>query len=606
LKNNRMLEVSIQKNEIRPLNFQRFLVSFFAAIAACTAIFPAHAQTVPAVQVVDQANAAQLLRQQERERELRAQQNQSVDVSLQSKAQASQDFLPKNETPCFQISHVTLTGQLANKFNFALKSVARGEDPAIGRCLGVQGINMVLARVQNAIIKKGYVTTRVVIAPQNLNNGNLELRIIPGLVHNIMLQPKVHSRRPQQALWNALPMRRGDLLNLRNIEQGLENLRRVPTADADIKINPVAGEAQVGESDLIVHYKQKFPVRVSVFADNGGSNTTGKYQGGVTLSFDNPLKLNDLLYISISNDLDSLGLGTNGAPGDPSEYGSNGYTFYYSVPYGYWSADLTASAYSYMQTIAGSAPSYVYSGDSNNIEANISRLIYRDAVRKTTLMFGGYLNNSKNYIDDVEVEVQRRRMAGWKAGILHREFIGRATLDLNAFYRWGTSDFNAIPAPEEAFGEGTARPKVFTGNATLNLPISLGKYSFRYISALKGQWAEDTLIAQDRFAIGGRYTVRGFDGVNILSGEKGFTVRNDLGFALGQTAQELYGAFDYGQVGGPSSEFLLGKELAGTAVGLRGDWKGFSYDVFTGWPVYKPQGFQTANTTVNFTVSWSS
>src|SRR5690606_32102931 len=96
--------------------------------------------------------------------------------------------------------------------------------------------------------------------------------------------------------------------------------------------------------------------------------------------------------------------------GDPSEYGSNGYTVYYSVSYGYWMADSTLSAYSYEQTIAGINQIYMYSGDSNNAEVNLTRLIYRDASRKTMFSFGSCLNSSRNYIDDVEVEIQRRKM----------------------------------------------------------------------------------------------------------------------------------------------------------------------------------------------------
>ncbi|KAG1253636.1 hypothetical protein G6F66_015093 [Rhizopus arrhizus] len=44
-------------------------------------------------------------------------------------------------------------------------------------------------------------------------------------------------------------------------------------------------------------------------------------------------------------------------------------------------------------------------------------------------------------------------MAGWELGLGHRHFIGKATLDVNLAYRKGTGAFNALRAPEEAFGE---------------------------------------------------------------------------------------------------------------------------------------------------------
>ena len=61
----------------------------------------------------------------------------------------------------------------------------------------------------------------------------------------------------------------------------------------------------------------------------------------------------------------------------------------------------------------------------------VSRLVWRDAVRKTTLSARGWSRNSKNYIDDTEIEVQRRKVTGWEAAIAHREFIGSSTLDIN-------------------------------------------------------------------------------------------------------------------------------------------------------------------------------
>ena len=45
-----------------------------------------------------------------------------------------------------------------------------------------------------------------------------------------------------------------------------------------------------------------------------------------------------------------------------------------------------------------------------------------------------------------------------------------------------------------------------------------------------------TLDAQDRFAIGGRYTVRGYDGEASLSAERGWLLRNDLSWAVGDAS----------------------------------------------------------------------
>ncbi len=228
------------------------------------------------------------------------------------------------------------------------------------------------------------------------------------------------------------------------------------------------------------------------------------------------------------------------------------------MPYDYWQLSLTSSEYDYHQTIAGVNQAYSYSGRSRTNEVQLSRVIYRDAVRKTTVSLGGWSRTSSNYVEDTEIESQRRRMAGWQAGINHREFIGANTLDLGVGYRRGTGARDALRAPEEENGEGTSRSQIITANAQLQVPFSVGQQKLRYIGGWRGQWNRTPLIPQDRFSIGGRYTVRGFDGEQILSAERGWTFSNDLGLSLGNTGQELYLGVDYGQVGGHSTEYLLG------------------------------------------------
>lgn len=193
----------------------------------------------------------ELLRQQERERALREQQEQTPDVRLQpAPDRLSFEHLPEGEQPCFAINEIRLVGDGAKAFGWALKSVDPAEDPATGTCLGSRGVSVVMKRVQNAIIAKGYVTTRVVAAPQDLSDGDLELTVVPGTIRAIRFADRTDSRA---TYWNALPAKPGDLLNLRDIEQALENFKRIPTVEADIQIVPAEGDdALPGQSDLVI------------------------------------------------------------------------------------------------------------------------------------------------------------------------------------------------------------------------------------------------------------------------------------------------------------------------------------------------------------------
>jgi len=547
---------------------------------------------------VDSA-AQEFQRQQERQRQLIDQQEQRPDVRL-LEASPNKDSakIPSGESPCFDVRRIVLSGEMAHHFQFALANVIAGADPAIGRCVGVQGINVVMARIQNEIVAHGYITTRVLAEPQDIASGELRLTVVPGRIRAIRLASDTD---PRANRWSAIPASPGDLLNLRDIEQALENFKRVPTAEADIKIAPSEGpDAKAGDSDLVISYRQAIPLRLSVSIDDSGTKSTGKYQGSVTVSLDNWLTLNDLFYISHSHDLGG---------GDAGVRGSRSHVVHYSLPFGYWVLAFTNSASSYHQAVAGINQTYMYSGESESNEIKLSRLVYRDAVRKTTLSFKGFLKTSSNYVDDTEVEVQRRRTAGWELSMAHREFMGDATLDLSLAYKRGTGAFDSLAAPEEVFGEGTSRFRITTADLSFNLPFAWqapwGKQTLRYSLASRAQWNGTPLTPQERFSLGGRYTVRGFDGEVTLLAENGWFVRNELAAALGQSGQEVYAGADYGQVGGPSAAFLIGRRLAGAVLGLRGALGRVSYEAFAGTPISKPDRFQTARVTAGFNLMWS-
>lgn len=586
----------------------------------------------------------QLQQQQQNEVEHRQRQAvQALEAQVDTQAQApAVDLghlpLPEDERPCFSIQQVGITSMEGTQVPSALwrglpQALARYQDASTGRfvadapqgrCLGAQGINILLARAQNHLIGRGYITSRVLAPVQDLKTGQLTLNVIPGRVsalhaaiqksdsmaskHVIADTDRATANQEQTLpvrVKTALPARSGDLLNLRDLEQGLENLKRIPTADADIQIAPAsqAERADMGQSDLIVRYTQQRPVRFNLSLDDSGTDNTGKYQATATLSLDNPLRLNDLFYLSYSRTLGG------GKPQADGRRGSDAYQLHYSIPYGYWLLGVGISKNSYRQTVAGAVQNYLYSGYSQSAEVALGRVLHRNANSKTSFTLKGWGRSSRNFIDDVEVDVQRRRTAGWQAQLQHRQYIDAASLDATLAYKRGTGAFGAQSAPEELFGEGTSRFALATADLSINAPFLLGGQKLRWNSQWRWQHSFTRLTVQDQFSIGGRYTVRGFDGESSLLAERGWFARNELGWALGASGQEAYVGLDHGRVSGQGSQHLPGKSLTGAVVGLRGQGKGWvqglSYDVFVGTPVHKPNNFRTAKHAAGFHVNWS-
>ena len=542
-------------------------------------------------------NQQELQHQQQQGQQQRQQLERTPDVRRTAPEKATTQTLPV-ETPCFVIERFQLhnaSGATLPEFDWMLEQLIAPDAPVfLGQCVGLQGVDWLMERAQQRLVERGFVTSRIFATPQDMSQGTLVLTLIPGRIRAIRLAEPVD---PRANLRNALPMQAGDILNLRDIEQALENLKRVPTAEADIQIRAAQGDgAQLGESDLVVSYRQPFPFRLTVNADDSGTKATGRYQGSVTVSYDNPLGLNDLFYVTNTN-----GMGG----GDPGPRGTHATTIHYSLPIGYWMLGATSSSSRYHQTVAGLNQSYVYRGTSENNEIKLNRLLMRDGKQKLNLALRAFQRKSNNYIDDTEVNPQRRVVGGWDSTLNHKTFIQDATLESNLTYKRGTGAFGSLPSPEEAFNDGTSRFALVTADADFALPFKWDTQRIRYNGTWRIQANKTPLTPQDRFVIGGRYTVRGYDGELVLSAERGWLWRNDLSFALGDSGQEFYAGLDTGLVGGPTSELLVGKRLTGAVLGLRGAIQKLNYDFFIGAPVNKPDNFKTSGSTAGFSLSAS-
>lgn len=514
---------------------------------------------------------------------LQKQQKQGGTVRLQPDVNQT-DYPAEPEQPCFVIDEIRLIGVQAERFSFSLEHVLRQEPTVIGRCLGVNGINTVSSRVQNQIIKAGYVTTRILVEPQDIRSGVLTLTVIPGTVNTVKLSGDAAS---PTIITSSVPVKEGELLNLRDIEQAVENMRRVPTVAAEVDIVPAEGnDATPGQSDLLIHHSQTKPFRLTLSVDDSGYDATGRYQGAATLSLDNPLGLSDLFYASFNTELGHA----------ENDGGTDGYSLHYSAPYRYWLFSATTSEHEYWQNVAGLNQSYEYRGKSRRHEVGFSRVVYRDSNSKLKLGLQAYKTSSRNFIEDTEIEVQQRRMAGWVAQLNYQLFIEKAAFDFGLAWQRGTGAFDTLPAPEEAFDEGTSRPKIITANLNVNYPFELASQKFNFNSYWEAQWNKTPLVPQDRFSIGGRYTVRGFDGESTLLAERGWLSRNTVSMRMGETQHQLYTGIDVGHVSGQSADLLLGQRLAGWGVGIKGHWNGIFYDLFAGTPLDKPDGFEAGRT----------
>lgn len=459
-----------------------------------------------------------------------------------------------------------------------------------GQCVGQRGMAALIDKLTLSLIGKGYTTTRLGIEPdQNLSSGILKLTLLPGYLRAFRFADnvKVNTR-------TAFPIRPGEVVNLRKLEQGLEQIQRLGSLQVAMELLP--GDLP-GETDVGITVKRVKPWRLAFTFDDTGSDATGKLQAGASLSLDNPLGLNDVLNVGVSHD----------AKFDSGNLGTEGQNIYYSVPWGNWIFTTTGSNNESHQRLPDQFGTRTVSYSYNkSFDAKLSYMFMRDQVQKNNLEFRVGKRFSKNRLNvepggSYELGGQYRNTTFAEWSWVHRHYFGAAKFDLVASYRWGVpwlgaSDDMALAAQFAGNIEQVNKILHYnyeTIDATFSMPVPLFGVVGSYSLNLRGQFTQTPQDGANMFSIGNRYSVRGFDGNQTLSAEQGYYVRNEIQVPLGKTAHAVYLGLDAGRVFGPATVWsgLDTQVLAGAVLGLRGSlFRGSSYEGFVGTPLYKPKG----------------
>ena len=177
---------------------------------------------VSAAPVLDYTGAERL--EEARQERLRMPRVENIGSSLNEKEE-TQDAAGS----VFRIDEIILSGQ-GEKFG-RLQDIIQ---PHIHTDMGISSVNRLVKDLNAKLLDKGYVTSRIVIPEQNMKNGKLLLRLQTGRLHKI-----IYSKDSALIPWkNAFPIKEGDILNIRRLEQGLEQMKRVSSSDVSMKLLP--------------------------------------------------------------------------------------------------------------------------------------------------------------------------------------------------------------------------------------------------------------------------------------------------------------------------------------------------------------------------------
>lgn len=227
-------------------------------------------------------------------------------------------------------------------------------------CMGVHQINRLLAEITRVYVAAGFIAVRPYLRHMPAAGRTLDITVDEGYVEAIELA----DQRLPLSLRGAFPGMLGAPLNLRDLEQGLDQLNRLRSVDMTADIVP--GSRQGASRIILRAAASAAHWSLDLGLDNTGNAGTGPERRTLGLTLDSPLQLNDALSLSASNTL-------NHGPRLSSSTG-----LFYSVPYGYWTLSAFASHIEYRAPLKLTTTTLYGSGRTDQFGLRTDRVLWRN------------------------------------------------------------------------------------------------------------------------------------------------------------------------------------------------------------------------------------
>ncbi|MBP3690449.1 MAG: ShlB/FhaC/HecB family hemolysin secretion/activation protein [Schwartzia sp.] len=153
----------------------------------------------------------------------------------------------------------------------------------IGHEINGAALGELLAELTNYARNHGYPTAAAYVPEQTATDGRLTLRMMPGRLGKIMLQNE--SRLSDDVAKGILArLKDKEILRTKDLESALLLLDDISGVHSAATLAAGGG---LGETDLFVKITNDKPASAILYAENYGSESTGKYRYGLSASLEN-------------------------------------------------------------------------------------------------------------------------------------------------------------------------------------------------------------------------------------------------------------------------------------------------------------------------------
>lgn len=379
-----------------------------------------------------------------------------------------------------------------------------------GRCIDRELIDGVLKSANDELLQRGLVTSRAYIKPQDVQGGHLRISVFPGRLERVVEKPGMETTALLKMTFYG---QQEQVLNLRELETALETIERLASVEASFDILP---SDQPGFSQVVVKLKEGRPWHLQLgFSFNDDTNEP---KATVSYEYDNPFRIGDRLRIRYNDDnLRS------------SNQGNEGHELGYEFPVGAYLYDLSASGLTYKRWVAGLNDTYLSEGDTQSLRLGVTKTVYRDQNDRLSLEFSLSSKDTETYFAGERIDVSSFRTTTARLDVSHNHNANWGTVASSLGVSRGLDWFGA--REDDYFGrqsgledDALLQFTKWTWSERLSVPLFRSRWSWR--SQLQAQYADEPLYSSEQLAVGGVYSVRGYQ--VPLSGSRGYFLRNDL------------------------------------------------------------------------------
>lgn len=416
---------------------------------------------------------------------------EEIDTSNLTKTEDSAVYSNKK----FKLNSITYSGSTV----FDIEKLNKLSAKLIGSDISLNDLNNIADTITDMYKKQGYLTSKAIIPPQVIKDGNVKIQIIEGSIGKIKIDGGkwVNASYIQNTFLTQNNIEENKLFNVNSLSQSMAEVNTPKYLKGTVTLGK---GKEVGQTDIILDLKDRFPLSVGVGWDNTGRELVGIQRAGLFTSIDNVTGKGDRIWVNNSFASRTYGLDTG-----------------YSMPIGK-KGDKLIFGYSYSDTnLGGEYSPYNIKGKANNfttsyvhplikrrdLEIN-SRVAFDMMHAKTTMLDTQTLNN-------YELRILRAGISGNKFDEQGR-WLGDVMVSAGLPFLGATQSDNS--------GEPDAKFVKF--NTYLTRVQRLPKECIG-IARFNTQIATGTLFPAEQMQLGGAYTVRGYNEGSML-GDVGYVL----------------------------------------------------------------------------------